>query len=123
MVAGASQSSEWQFVAVGRWNSARLLLDSAKVESPITTTTSTAITTGSVSLEVAIGEQTGSTSDQFGSLRSKDGTTTAAVVEAAVLKAIKGIAVAAGAIKGRGASRSNWMDDTVGRLSNAHSLR
>lgn len=125
MIASASQSTVRGLFAVGRWNPARLLLDTAKVEAAITTTTpsvTTAVaTTASVSLQVSVAQQTGTSADQFRRLGSVN-----SIVEASVLKAVKGVATATAA---RGtkhelgmASGSHGMDDTVACVLDANTL-
>lgn len=84
VVTSASQCTVRPLFAVSRRNSARLLLDSTELDaSELVAVTST------VSLQIAEGEQTRSTADQFGGLGSED-----RVAVASVFEAVKGIATA-----------------------------
>lgn len=116
MVASAGQCAVRRLFAVGRWDSAGFLLDSAKAEATITAST-TSIGATSISLvvvEVAVGEQTRSTAHEFGGLRCVVG------VAARLLEAVKGI-VAAAADQVRMAGWSHRVNDTVARGLDAHS--
>lgn len=118
VVAGASQSTVGELVALWRRNSTGFLLDSTKVEAAITTTTSIC---ASVSAQVAVGEETGSSADEFGGLWRKDG-----LAESTVLETVEGVAATATTIAVDQlwvAGRSHRVDDTVAGLLNTHCLR